>query len=194
MNSTVVMKQKTVDIEEKGVKLRLSVVNAQNFGDALDSSKSHEPVLKYIDQQFEKYFNHENGLNRRQVVDSRIHCCFYFISPDGWGLKPMDIIFMQNVHQKVNIIPLIAKSDMLSRPEITEKKRRILQDLKDNGIQIYTIAEDVDEDVDFKNQISRLKSAIPFAISASLDHHDIRGKQVLGRAYPWLVLLCRGND
>ena len=85
----------SVDIEERGVKLRLTVVDAKGFGDGLDSTSSCDPIVKYIDRQFEKYFEFENGLNRRQIQDTRVHCCFYFISPDSWSLKPLDVLLMK---------------------------------------------------------------------------------------------------
>ena len=31
------------------------------------------------------------GLNRKNIIDNRVHCCFYFINPYGHGLKPLDI-------------------------------------------------------------------------------------------------------
>ena len=42
----------------------------------------------------------ESGLNRKNIVDNRVHCCFYFISPYGHGLKPLDIDFMKQLSNK----------------------------------------------------------------------------------------------
>jgi hypothetical protein len=36
-------------------------------------------------------------------VDNRVHCCFYFISPYGHGLKPLDIDFMKQLSNKVGL-------------------------------------------------------------------------------------------
>lgn len=107
--------------------------------------------MNYIDEQFEKYLSHESGLNRRQIRDSRVHCCFYFISPLNYGLKPSDIQFLKLLQNKVNIVPLIAKSDFLTTTETQNLKKRILEDIKGNNIQIYTIPDcDPDEDDDYK--------------------------------------------
>ena len=46
---------------------------------------SFEPILRYVDQQFENYLRDESGLNRRNIADTRVHCCFYFINPSGHG-------------------------------------------------------------------------------------------------------------
>ena len=32
-----------------------------------------------------------------------VHCCFYFISPYGHGLKPLDIDFMKQLSNKVKL-------------------------------------------------------------------------------------------
>lgn len=93
------------------------------------------------------------------------------------------------MHKKVNIIPLIAKADVLTQLEVVDMKKRIIRDIAAQGIQIYTPPDcDPDEEEEFKLQIQQLKEAIPFAISASNDEHEVRGKKVLGRAYPWGVV------
>ena len=44
----------TVEIEERGVKLRLTVVDTPGFGDAIDNTDSFQQIIKYIDQQFDR--------------------------------------------------------------------------------------------------------------------------------------------
>jgi len=41
--------------------------------------------LDYVKEQFESYLRDESGLNRRHIVDTRVHCCFYFVAPTGHG-------------------------------------------------------------------------------------------------------------
>lgn len=82
---TVKLDASTVEIEERGVKLRLTVVDTPGFGDAIDNSDSFSSILEYIDEQYERFLRDESGLNRRNIIDNRIHCCFYFISPFGHG-------------------------------------------------------------------------------------------------------------
>ena len=47
---------------------------------------SWQAVTSYVDQQYEAYLQDESGLNRRHIVDNRVHCCLYFICPHGHGL------------------------------------------------------------------------------------------------------------
>lgn len=40
-------------------------------------------------------------------------------------LKPLDIEFMKRLHEKVNIIPLIAKADTLTPEECQQFKKQV---------------------------------------------------------------------
>ena len=119
------METSTVEIEERGVKLRLTIVDTPGFGDAINGIESFKPIIKYVDDQFERYLNDESGLNRRNISDNRVHCCFYFISPWGHGLKPIDIECMKALQNKVNIIPILAKADTLAISEVKKFKARV---------------------------------------------------------------------
>uniref|UniRef100_A0A4W5LKL6 Septin 5a n=1 Tax=Hucho hucho TaxID=62062 RepID=A0A4W5LKL6_9TELE len=124
INQTVEIIKHTVDIEEKGVKLKLTIVDTPGFGDAVNNNECWKPITDYIDQQFEQYFRDESGLNRKNIQDNRVHCCLYFIPPFGHGLRPVDVEFMKALHEKVNVVPLIAKADCLTPSEIKKLKDR----------------------------------------------------------------------
>eukprot|EP00116_Pleurobrachia_bachei_P015632 sb/3475894/ len=85
IKKTVTIETNCVEIEEKGVRLRLTVVDTPGFGDALNNEKCEEAIIKYVSDQYEFYLQDESGLNRRNIVDNRVHCCLYFISPYGRG-------------------------------------------------------------------------------------------------------------
>ena len=199
----------TVEIEERGVKLRLTVVDTPGFGDAIDNADSFQQIIKYIDQQFDRlvrlssvfhgvvlmimllfrYLKDESGLNRKNIIDNRVHCCFYFISPYGHGLKPLDIDFMKQMSNKVNIVPVIAKSDCLTMAEIKKLKARIIEELAGAGIRIYQLPDvDQDEDEEYKLQVAQLRQSIPFAVCGANAMVEVAGKKVRGRQYPWGVV------
>ena len=198
-----------MEIEERGVKLRLTVVDTPGFGDAIDNADSFQQIIKYIDQQFDRlvrlssvfhgivlmimllfrYLKDESGLNRKNIIDNRVHCCFYFISPYGHGLKPLDIDFMKQMSNKVNIVPVIAKSDCLTMAEIKKLKARIIEELAGAGIRIYQLPDvDQDEDEEYKLQVAQLRQSIPFAVCGANAMVEVAGKKVRGRQYPWGVV------
>ena len=65
---------------------------------------------------------------------------------------------MKALHDKVNIVPVIAKADTLTHTEVRQLKTRILREIAENNIQIYHLPDaDDDEDEDFKEQTRLLK-------------------------------------
>ena len=189
MVSTVEIEPYTVEIDEQGVKVRLTVVDTPGYGDNLTGENQFDAISDLIDERFEKYFVDECGLNRRHIVDHRIHACLYFISPYGYGLKPIDVQFMKNLHSKVNIIPIIAKADALTEKEVKKLKKRVMEQLENNKIKIYQLPEiDADEDPNYNEQLKRMKKSMPFAVIGSTRTFDVKGKKIRGRLYPWGIV------
>ena len=87
---------------EKGVNLTLTVVDTPGFGDAVDNSNCWDPVISFVEDQYEQFLDAETRVNRVQMPDSRVHACLYFIAPSGHGLKPLDVEFMKRLHDKVS--------------------------------------------------------------------------------------------
>ena len=82
--------------------------------------------------------------------------CTIMCSP--FRLRQIDIHFMKRLHHKVNIVPIIAKADTLTRPELIRMKARVLDQIKANDIHIYQFPEcDSDEDEEFLKQDRELK-------------------------------------
>ncbi|CAL4088476.1 unnamed protein product, partial [Meganyctiphanes norvegica] len=195
VEKTVDIQKKTIEIEEKGVKLRLTVVDTPGFGDAVNCDENWKTVERYVDEQFNRYFQDESGLNRKNIQDHRIHCVLYFIPPYGHGLRQLDVEFMRRLHRKVNIVPVIAKADTLTKTEIAKLKSSLLNDIDEHKIKIYQFPDcDSDEDDDFKQQDADLKSSIPFAVIGSNCIIDIAGRKVRGRQYPWGIVEVENSE
>ena len=119
-------------------------------------------------------------------MDTRVHCCLYFIPPYGHGLRQIDLEFLKRLQYKVNLIPVIAKADTLTKEEVQKLKQNINKEIEDNDIEIYQFPDcDSDEDEEFKGQNQALKSSIPFAVVSGTHSMEIAGRKVRGRQYPW---------
>ena len=46
-------------IEEKSVHLKLSITDTPGFGDQINNLRSWDPILEYVNKQFETYLNEE---------------------------------------------------------------------------------------------------------------------------------------
>ncbi|XP_030078427.1 septin-4-like [Microcaecilia unicolor] len=188
---TLRITKNTVKIVEEGMKLTLTIVDTPGFGDCIHNTESAvwKPIADYVDQQFEQYFRDESGLNRKNILDNRVHCCLYFISPFGHGLRPLDVEFMTALHERVNIVPILAKADTLTAAEVAFRKHRIREELEHYGIQTYQFTySDSDDEEEFRKQDLELKRCFPFAVIASNTVVEKEGKRVRGRLYPWGIV------
>ncbi|GFF58954.1 cell division control protein 3 [Aspergillus udagawae] len=186
---TVSIQSISADIEENGVRLRLTVVDTPGFGDFVNNDDSWRPIVENIEQRYDAYLEAENKVNRTNIVDNRIHACVYFIQPTGHSLKPLDIEVMRRLHTKVNLIPVIAKADTLTDEEISLFKQRILADIQHHSIQIFEGPryELDDEETIAENQ--EIMSKVPFAVvGANAEVTTADGRKVRGRSYPWGVI------
>jgi len=168
-------------LEENGVRLALTVVDTPGYGDAVDNTGCWAPILAYIEQQFDAYLEGETRVQRVEVPDTLVHACLYFIAPTGHGLKPLDIDFMRRIHNKVNIIPVIGKADSCTPAEIEKFKTKILIQLEQHQIQIYSFPES-----ELEPESQWMRNRLPFAVVGSntvVTGGD--GAKYRGREYPW---------
>ncbi|ORY90944.1 putative cell division control protein CDC3 [Leucosporidium creatinivorum] len=193
--STVAIESITADIEENGVRLRLTVVDTPGYGDFINNDDGWKPILDNIEARFDAYLEQENRVNRTKMVDNRIHACLYFIEPTGHSLKPVDVEFMRRLHTKVNLIPVIAKADTMTDDEVLQFKARILSDIAHHRIEIYQAPRYDQEDEETIAENEEIIRKIPFAIVGSdsvVATPD--GRQVRGRAYPWGTIEVDNED
>ncbi|KAL1779187.1 septin-9 isoform X1 [Sigmodon hispidus] len=182
---TIEIKSITHDIEEKGVRMKLTVIDTPGFGDHINNENCWQPIMKFINDQYEKYLQEEVNINRKKrIPDTRVHCCLYFIPATGHSLRPLDIEFMKRLSKVVNIVPVIAKADTLTLEERVYFKQRITADLLSNGIDVYPQKE-FDEDSEDRLVNEKFREMIPFAVVGSDHEYQVNGKRILGRKTKW---------
>lgn len=154
---------------------------------------SYRPIVDYIDTQFENYLQEELKIRRSlfDYHDTRIHVCLYFITPTGHSLKSLDLVTMKKLDSKVNIIPIIAKADTISKSELHKFKIKIMGELVSNGVQIYQFPTD-DEAVAEINAV--MNAHLPFAVVGSTEEVKVGNKLVRARQYPWGVVQVENEN
>ncbi len=123
------------------------------------------------------------------IQDGRIHACIFFIDPTGHALKPIEIELMRRLHHRVNLIPVIGKSDTMTEEEIVTSKTRILSDLEYHSIRIFQAPKYDLDDEETVAENQEVMGKIPFAIVGS--NYEVvnnAGRKVRGRKYPWGVI------
>lgn len=162
----------------------MTIVDTVGYGDQINKEDSFKAIVDYIDAQFEHYLQEELKIKRSlpSFHDSRIHACLYFICPTGHGLKSIDLVCMKKLDQKVNVIPIIAKADTISKTELQKFKSKIVLELQNNGVHIYEFPVD-DDTVSEIN--TNMNSHIPFAVVGSSEFVRVGNKMTRARQYPW---------
>ncbi|CAL7945218.1 unnamed protein product [Xylocopa violacea] len=181
---SVKLKAHTYELQESNVRLKLTIVDTVGYGDQINKEDSFKAVVDYIDAQFEAYLQEELKIKRSLATyhDSRTHVCLYFICPTGHGLKSIDLVCMKKLDTKVNIIPIIAKADTISKTELQKFKTKIISELHNNGVHIYQFPTD-DESVAEVN--TSMNAHVPFAVVGSTDFVRVGNKMMRSRQYPW---------
>ncbi|XP_053274910.1 neuronal-specific septin-3 isoform X2 [Pleuronectes platessa] len=182
---TIEIKSVSHDVEEKGVRMKLTVIDTPGFGDQINNENCWQPIMKFINDQYEAYLQEEININRKKrIPDSRVHCCIYFIPPTGHCLRPLDVEFMRRLSKVVNIVPVIAKADTLTLEERDDFKQTIREELRANGIDVYPQKE-FDEDAEDRIINDKIREMIPFAVVGSDQEYQVNGKRILGRKTKW---------
>lgn len=196
LKKTVQVETSRVLLKEGGVNLSLTIVDTPGFGDAVNNSNCWDPVLGYVESQYEAFLDAETKVMRNsRMPDTRVHACLYFIAPSGHGLKPLDIEFMKQLHDKVNIIPVIAKSDTLTEEEIAFFKSQVMKQILASKIKIYEFPDLEEAEEAERKENRRMKDRVPFAVVGSNTVIEVgEGQKVRGRRYPWGVVDIENMD
>lgn len=135
---------KKIQLSEKSsAPINLDLVLVPDLGNCIDNTHIPNQISKYLDYQFEQVLNEENKINRQNKADdTRPHVCLYFIRATTRGLRELDVMVMKKICNKVNLLPVISKSDLLTEEELCLNKRLISKDLKENEINIYDFGDE----------------------------------------------------
>ncbi|WBW74278.1 mitotic septin Spn1 [Schizosaccharomyces osmophilus] len=193
--STVEISNDTVHIMENGINLDMSVIDTPGFGDFIDNTNCWEPIVNDIESRYNEYLDFEKRLPKSSIKDPRIHACIFFIQPTGHAMSAMELQVLLALHEKVNIIPVIAKADTLTDEEINLSKEIVLRDIQQHNIRIFVPSTYPMDDPESVAENADIMSRIPFAIIASnsfVINGD--GRRVRARKYPWGVVEIDNED
>ncbi|PVU98102.1 hypothetical protein BB561_000119 [Smittium simulii] len=187
LDKTVDVNIHKAELEEKNFRVKLNIIDTPGFGDYVDNNECWAPIFDFIENQYEQYLIQEQQPVRKGLIDMRVHACLYFIRPNGHSLKPLDIRAMKTIGERVNLIPVIAKADTLSPNALKAFKKRIMDVIQAQNIQIYSPPLDGEDDrATAKNR--SIIASMPFSIIGSeTEVATPDGRKVRGRKYNWGV-------
>nr|WRO36649.1 septin [Antonospora locustae] len=170
----VTFRKYVADVVEKGFSVRLSLLEVDNLGGNTSNDRCWEPIEGYIKRQFVLYQESELETIRLHIRDTRIHLCLFFVEPNPEGLRCVDISVMKKISRLCNLVPIVAKSDMLSSGEIPQCYNKIREDMYNHGIHVFSACWNDDAG----------ENAPPYFIVSFSKNEN--GDYV--REYPWGVL------
>lgn len=199
-------------LEEKNFSLKVNVIDTPGFGDNVNNNKTWSTIVDFIDDQHDSFMRQEQQPFRNEKFDMRVHAVLYFIKPTAQGLKPLDIVTMKEISSRANLIPVIAKSDTLTKEELKIFKIRIRQVIEAQEISIFTPPLHIEEtgSTTEKSGVNpapqdsvaaaaieharQLIDAMPFAVVGSEEQYTVEGNLVYGRKYPWGIVEVENDD
>ncbi|KAF9198887.1 hypothetical protein BGZ49_000176 [Haplosporangium sp. Z 27] len=190
LEESIKIKPYTVELDEDGVKISLTIVDTPGFGDMIDNEYCFQEILGYLERQYDDILSEESRIKRdRRLRDSRVHALLYFIAPTGHSLREIDIELMKRLSPRINIIPVVGKADTMTPQELVEFKKRVMEDIEHHNIPIYNFPYDPEEDDEETiEENSELRSLLPFALIGCEEEIEVNGRRVRARQYPWGVV------
>ncbi|CAG8441674.1 2755_t:CDS:2 [Diversispora eburnea] len=187
----------TLDVEEEGEKISLTLVDSPGFvrDNELRLDVQVTEALRYIEAQFDHTLAEETKVKRNpKAQDSQIHACLYFIDNANNGLTDKDIRILKRLTARVNVIPVVAKADLLTTSQLANLKQAIKRDLKEHNIPVFDFP--IDEEVaeqEVAEVVTNVQSYIPFSLVAPEDAtitDPSTGEKIRGRQYAWGIIDC----
>ncbi|CAB37422.1 meiotic (sporulation) septin Spn6 [Schizosaccharomyces pombe] len=179
---TLEVKKNKAVIEEDGFHINLTVLDTPGFGDFIDNTSCWNTVAEYLDEQHERYLIHDQNSLRVPRKDTRVHVCLYFITPVSFGMLPLDVLAMKELSTHVNLVPVIAKADTFTTPELTQIKQKIRRILEAQSIDVFHPSTEYSD----YETAELLDSSLPYAIISSVNEVcKDDGEKSQGRRYPW---------
>lgn len=134
------------DMFDEDTQERIMVTVIDTVG-GYSSTQHVGPIVSYLEKQHIEYERNKlyRRRNKRAFEDTRIVCLFYFFGPHR--VLDDDISFLKCLHDKVPIVPIVAKADSATVEELAEQLHLIRARLEAANIQYFDFGEDdINED------------------------------------------------
>lgn len=182
------VRERKFELTENDFTLHLTAVDMPGFGVKMDNQYSWVPIVRYIDHHFKSHLLQEEQPDRTGLQDSRVHVCLYFISPATTNLSQLDIESMKEISKRVNLIPVISRSDTLNKEELAEFKKQVNTTMRAYGIEVCQFVSD-------QYVLRKIKSVAPYAvIGSNTVLRNAEGKLVRARKYHWGMVEIENPD
>ncbi|KAH9412234.1 septin [Ordospora pajunii] len=164
-------------VMENGFQTRVTITEVDGIGDSVNNNGCWEPVADLLQENFKDFMHQERRSVRSLIKDKRIHLCLYFLEPNPTHVRMADIYTMKEISKMCNLIPIIAKSDLLNDAERAECHETVTGILSSEEIDTFCLESRHDD-----NQKARCPY---FVISGNMGFEDGHNHK---REYPWGIM------
>ncbi|RAL60721.1 hypothetical protein DID88_009827 [Monilinia fructigena] len=160
----------------------LCFVDTPGYGNKTSCLEVISPVVDYIESQFQK-LESKDGMSDSDMIQllggnggSQVDVVFYIIVN---RIKPVDIEYLRRISPMTNVIPLIARSEVLSLEDLASVKRHVLSELQTANIRPFLFG------LSFDDALHSSQPAAPYAISTMLskDHENMDASLLMSSDY-----------
>ncbi|KAB8296934.1 hypothetical protein EYC80_002342 [Monilinia laxa] len=160
----------------------LCFVDTPGYGNKTSCLEVISPVVNYIESQFQK-LESKDGMSDSDMIQllggnggSQVDVVFYIIIN---RIKPVDIEYLRRISPMTNVIPLIARSEVLSLEDLASVKRHVLSELQTANIRPFLFG------LSFDDALRSSQPAAPYAISTMLskDHKNMDASLLMSSDY-----------
>lgn len=114
----------------------LSIIEIDGIGDNVNNTNCYVPAIEFLEHGFEDYEAKFKDNVRALIEDTRVHLCLYMLEPLETIRKP-DIEALKAVSKYCNVIPIVAKADLLEEHQAAAVKKSIRDQLDMHGVSPY---------------------------------------------------------
>ena len=172
------------ELTENGFTLNLQIIETVNYGNFFDKGFKSDSLCAFVDEKFKAFLYQSRQPRRESLIDSRVHCCVYFLTQTVNSISDLDIQTMKKLSTRTNLIPVVAKADMLTEIELHNFKNLVRTTLEKHEIETC-------QSISNEKLVQEINMKIPLSvISSSSSPLEINnnGKIDRVRKYPWCLL------
>lgn len=116
--------------------VQVTVISVSKYGNSINQLNCWNKIVSFVDAQYEQFLEQEvSPTFRASIHDNRIHACVYFLSAVRSSISKLDLITMKKLSEKLLVIPVLTKAEILTQSEKNAAKANIKKTLLKHGIQ-----------------------------------------------------------
>lgn len=136
MESKCNIQTSSFEIRENGFTTRINITEIDGLGDCVDNRDCYKPIIEILEKNFQDYQEKFKVRTKSTIDDKRIHVCLYFLEPISYIKRP-DLETLKQISAHCTIVPIVAKSDLISSDEVLNFKYNIKNILEQNEISFF---------------------------------------------------------